>query len=46
MMECSLKRFMTLKVFVLDWVCNLDEEVEVMERTGLNIPIVVYHVSR
>ncbi|KZP17627.1 hypothetical protein FIBSPDRAFT_933852 [Athelia psychrophila] len=35
-----------ITVFVLDWICNLDEEVEVMARTGLNIPIVVYHSSR
>ncbi|KZP20704.1 hypothetical protein FIBSPDRAFT_533844 [Athelia psychrophila] len=35
-----------ITVFVLDWIRNLDEEVEVMARTELNIPIVVYHFSR
>ncbi|KZP20678.1 hypothetical protein FIBSPDRAFT_932134 [Athelia psychrophila] len=35
-----------ITVFVLNWICNLDEEVEIMARTGLNIPIVVYYFSR
>ncbi|KZP20657.1 hypothetical protein FIBSPDRAFT_1044698 [Athelia psychrophila] len=35
-----------ITVFVLDWICDLDEEVEMMTRTGVNIPIVVYYFSR
>lgn len=34
------------KVFLLDWVLCMDEEVEIVQRTRLNLPIVIYFLSR
>ncbi|KZP07001.1 hypothetical protein FIBSPDRAFT_1044721 [Athelia psychrophila] len=33
-------------VFLLDWVLCMDEEVEIVQRTRLNLPIVIYFLSR
>lgn len=37
---------MDLKMFLLDWLTSLDEEVSVLAKKALNWPIVTYYFSR